>query len=185
MSQKEGSLLDYLVASFIGLAFAMVVAAPAASAEGQWGEYIGILFVAGVFGFIPGGILACYINAKFHKMPENNRQMAGLGIGLFTAVVFAIINLSIAIVFAVGDTAGAAGIFIAWILSTVFAFIFLSLGGYVWAILEVKQLKFPEFFNLAKESNLPPPPPPVTQQVSEFERPQFLSKQRTPEHAEH
>jgi len=160
MSQKEGNLLDNLVASFIGLAFAMVVSSQAAGEVGNWGPYIGILFVSGVFGFIPGGIIASYVNSKFHKI-DDNKSMVGLGIGLFTAVVYAIINLWITIVFAISNTGAAGAIFIGWILSVLFAFIFTPIGGYLWGILEEKQLKMPEFFNLSKGSAIPPPPPPV------------------------
>lgn len=162
MSQKEGNLVDNLVASFIGLAFAMVVSSQAAAEVGRWGPYIGILFVSGIFGFIPGGIIACYLNSKFHKIIGNNKSMVGLGIGLFTAVVYAIVNLWITIVFAIANTGAAGAIFIAWILSVLFAFIFTPIGGYLWGILEEKQLKMPEFFNLSKGSTVPPPPPPVT-----------------------
>ena len=176
MSLKEGKLLDYLVASFIGLAFAMVVASPAGGEAGHWGPYIGILFVAGIFGFIPGGIVASYINSKFHKMADN-KPMAGLGAGVFTAVVYAIINLMTTTIFAIADTTAAAAVFIAWILSTIFAFIFISAGGYIWGILEEKQLQMPEFFNFSKGSNFPPPPPPVTQQCLTCEKPLVLTKQ--------
>ena len=163
MSQKEGYLLDNLVASFIGLAFAMAVSSPAAGEVGQWGPYIGILFVSGVFGFIPAGIIASYINSRFHKIGDN-KPMIGLGIGLFTTVVYAIINLWITIVSAIANTGAAGAIFIAWILSALFAFIFTPIGGYLWGILEEKQLRMPEFFNLSKGSTVLPPPPPVTQQ---------------------
>lgn len=94
MASREGYLHDYLVASLLGVGFGMVMAVPATiilattttiNIFGQligpnWGAYIGGLAIAGIFGFIPGGIIAGYINFRLHRMGDN-LETAGLSSG--------------------------------------------------------------------------------------------------------
>jgi hypothetical protein len=160
MGLREGYLHDYLVASFIGLAFGAVVAGTAALKIGDWGPYIGIMFVAGIFGFIPSGFVASYINFRFHQMGENT-EMAGLSAGFFAAFVYLIVDLVIALTFAIVNTAAAANYFIGWVISIVFGFIFIPIGGYLSGVFERRPFAMPGFFDLSHVSRAPPPPPPT------------------------
>ncbi len=161
MTLREGYLHDYVAASFIALAFGMAVSSPAVIKIGDWGPYIGILFVAGIFGFIPSGFAASYINFRLHQMGENT-EMAGLSAGFFTAFVYSIIDLVITLTFAIVYGSGAAGnFFIGWVLSITFGFIFLPIGGFLSGTLERRPFAMPGFFNLSKISRSPPPPPPT------------------------
>jgi len=184
LNDKEGFLHDYLVASFIGLAFGMAVSAPAAGAAGNWGPYIGIVVITGLFGFIPAGLIAGYINFRFHQMSGNNR-MAGLNAGIFTAVVYAIITLIISIVGAIANTPAAATIFIAWIISVVFAIIFMPVGGYISGMLEEKPYDMPGFFNIGKTQSMPPPPPTTIQNCPTCGRPMKFVQQYNRWYCEH
>jgi MFS family permease len=163
MTTREAYLHDYLVASFLGVAFGLVLAEPAAPAiaAANWGPAIGALVIAGIFGFIPGGLIAGYVNFRFHRMDENS-EMAGLSAGFFAALVFAIIDLMIALEEAITTTSLAANIFIGWILSAVFGFIFFMLGGYLSGMLEKGPFAMPGMFNLSRiqRGATPPPPPP-------------------------
>ena len=146
------------------MAFGLGVSAPAGFVIGNWGPYIGVLAVAGIFGFIPDGLIASYINFRFHQMGEN-MEMAGLGAGFFAAFVYMVIDLVITLSFAIINTAGAANYFIGWILTVVFAFIFYTIGGYLSGMLERKPFAMPSIFNLSRISRAPPPPPVATTQI--------------------
>jgi hypothetical protein len=164
MDSKEGYLHDYLIASFLGVAFGLVLAAPAglSIAAAKWGPAIGALVIAGIFGFIPGGLIAGYINFRFHRMGENV-EMAGLSAGFFAALVFAVIDLIIALEGAILATNVATNIFIGWVLTAVFGFIFFTLGGYLSGMLEKRPFAMPSMFNLSRIQRgaaAPPPPPP-------------------------
>lgn len=164
MTLREGYLHDYLVASFLGVAFGLGVSAPAGFVIGNWGPYIGVLVVAGIFGFIPGGLIASYINFRFHQMGEN-MEMAGLSAGFFAAFVYMVIDLVITLSSAIINAAGAADYFIGWILTVVFAFIFYTIGRYLSGMLERKPFAMPSIFNLSRISRAPPPPPVATTQI--------------------
>lgn len=161
MSLREGYLHDYLAAAFIGMSIGMIVSFPAAGpgAAGDWGRFIGALVVVGIFGFIPGGFVSSYINFRFHSM-EGNAEMSGLSAGFFTAFVYTVIGLFISIAYVImGSKADI--VFIAWILSVIFAFIFFSIGGYLSGMLERRPFAMPGIFNLSRISRAPPPPPPA------------------------
>jgi len=169
MSIREGYLHDYLAASFIGLAFGLAVQSPAGTALtgaifGNWGPYIATMLVVGVFGFIPGGFLAGYINFRFHQVGENI-EMVGLSAGFFTAIVYTIISLFGTIIAAIFTTAAAATFFIGWIISVLLAFVFFSLGGYISGYLERRPFAMPTIFNLSRVSRAPPPPPVAAAQM--------------------
>ena len=160
MASREGYLHDYLVASLIGIAFGMVVASPAGLVLGDWGRYIGAMVVAGLFGFVPGGLAAGYINFRFHRMGENS-EMSGLSAGFFTAIVYTIIDLIITLVYAIMG-ADAGRVFIGWVISVAFGFIFFTLGGYLSGMLERKPFAMPSIFDLSqmrRGAAVPPPPP--------------------------
>jgi len=164
MASKEGYLHDYLIASFLGVAFGLVLAAPTGPsiAIANWGPAIGGLAIAGIFGFIPGGLIAGYINFRFHQMDENV-EMAGLSAGFFAALVFAVIDLIIALEDAIMATQFATNYLIGWVLSAVFGFIFFTLGGYLSGMLEKRPFAMPSMFNLSRIQRgaaAPPPPPP-------------------------
>ncbi len=165
MASREGYLHDYLIASFLGVAFGLIMASPAgiSIAVGNWGPAIGALVIAGIFGFVPGGLIAGYINFRFHQMGEN-LEMSGLSAGFFAAFVFMVIDLIISLIGAIMNTAVAANIFIGWILSVVFAFIFFTLGGYLSGMLEKRPFAMPGIFNLSqiRRGAAAPPPPPGT-----------------------
>jgi hypothetical protein len=163
MSNREGYLHDYLAASFVGVILALLNTVLAGAAIGSWGIFVAVIIVLGLFLFIPAGFTASYLNFRFHKMGENV-GMAGLSAGLFTAVVYMVITLILAILGAIANTPAAANNFIAWILSVVFAFIFIPLGGYISGMFEQRPFAMPGIFNLAKVSRLPPPPPPTNVQ---------------------
>jgi hypothetical protein len=129
MALREGYLHDYLAASFIGISFGVIVASPAGLVLGDWGRYLGAIIVAGLFGFLPGGFLAGYINFRLHRMGDN-LEMGGLSAGFFTAFVYMVIDLIITLVYAIMG-ADAGKVFIAWVISVVFGFLFFSLGGYL------------------------------------------------------
>jgi hypothetical protein len=121
------------------------------------------MVVVGIFGFIPGGFIASYINFRFHQMGEN-MPMAGLSAGFFTAFVYTIIQLMTTVVLSIGSTASAGNYFIAWIIAVVFAFMFMPVGGYLSGTLETRPFAMPSFFNLSRISREPPPPPPTNVQ---------------------
>lgn len=158
MALREGYLHDYLAAAFVGIAIGMVFALPALSAKG-WGAYIGAMVVVGLFGFVPGGFLSGYINFRFHQMGDNF-EMSGLSAGFFTAFVYTILNLVMTLVSAImGNDPGT--VFIAWVISVLFGFIFFTLGGYLSGMLERRPFAMPSIFNLSqiRRSVATPPPP--------------------------
>jgi hypothetical protein len=164
MSLKEAFLHDYLAASFIGLALGIAVAwtvAPPGYYQPDWGKFIGYTFVVSIVGFIPCGFAASYVNFRFHRVSEN-KEMAGLSAGFFTALVYTIIDLVVTLMWTILFTVSADNFFIAWIISAVFGFIFMPIGGYVSGFLEKKPIMMPAFFDLSTlfAGGAPPPPPP-------------------------
>lgn len=168
MSMKEGYLHDYLAASFIGLAYGVSIW-QLVTQVGDWGKFVGALVIAGIFGFIPSGFVAGYINFRLHRMGEN-LEMAGLSAGFFSGIVFTIIGLFTTLVHvimnpwdAVLARSLAGDYLIGWIISVLFAFIFLSLGGYISGFLERRPFAMPAILDLshiARSAPTPPPPPP-------------------------
>ncbi len=158
MEKREGQLHDYLATSFAGLAFGIAVSAPATQAAGNWGPYVAIVIVAGIFGFIPSGFTVGYLNFRFHRTGENVR-MVGFYAGLFAALVYTIVTLVGTVVLAIAVTQLASIYFIAWIILVVFAFVFMPIGGYLSGMLEEKPMAAPGFLT---PGNVPPPPPPTS-----------------------
>jgi hypothetical protein len=160
MALREGFLHDYLVPSFLGFLFGVLALSIAAGSK-DLVRFTGVLIVMDIFYVIPGGIVAAYLNFRFHKVGEKV-EMAGLSCGLFTAVVYTIITLFQTIVSAALDTANAGGVFVGWIISVIFAFIFYMLGGYFAGFLERKPFAMPAIFDMSRISSVPPPPPIAT-----------------------
>lgn len=179
MSVREGYLHDYLVASFIGIAYAAVVAQPAGESLGNWGPYIAILLVAGIFGFIPGGLIAAYLNSKFHRIGEKS-EMEGLSAGFFTAIVYTIITFFMTLigVILVSNVPNVPGIlFVGWVIHVIIAFTFFSVGGYIFGILEKRPFAMPTIFNLSGISRAPPPPPTGVQMCPTCGQPMTFMQQ--------
>jgi hypothetical protein len=180
MASREGFLHDYLVASLLGVGFGAVMAVPSSLIFAQpqynvfgaligpnWGAYIGGLVIAGIFGFIPGGLIAGYINFRLHRMGDN-LEMAGASSGFFTAFVFMILQLVSSLTFTIMYTGAAGTIFVGWALTTVFGFIFFTIGGYFSGMLENRPFAMPSIFDLSKMQRgaaAPPPPPAPTAQT--------------------
>ncbi len=160
MTLKEGYLHDYMVPSFLGFVFGVLSLGTATRGAGDLARFTGILIVADIFYVIPGGMVAAYLNFKFHKVSER-LDMAGLSSGLFTATVYTIITLFPTIIFAALNPAAAGGIFVRWIISVIFAFIFYMLGGYFAGYLEHRPFAMPTIFDMSRISSPPPPPPPA------------------------
>jgi hypothetical protein len=161
MTLRQGYLHDYLTASFIAVAFGMLVASPAgsAAAAGDWGKFIGAIIVAGLFGFVPGGLIAGYVSFRFHQMGDNS-ELSGLSAGFFAALVYTVIDLVITLVYVIMG-ADPAKTFIAWIITVVFVFLFYCLGGYLSGMMEKRPFVMPGIFDLSHISRAPLPPPPT------------------------
>jgi hypothetical protein len=168
MASREGHLHDYLVASLLGVGFGAVMMVPAqlALAGPNWGAYSGGLLIAGIFGFIPGGLIAGYVNFRMHRMGDDV-ETAGLSSGFFTAFLFMILQFFTSLAYAILYTGSAGAIFVGWVLSTVFGFIFFTLGGYFSGMLESRPLAMPGIFDLSqmRRKVIPPPPPAPTAQT--------------------
>jgi hypothetical protein len=159
MGLKEAYLHDYLAVSLIGVVFGLIGLQSAVGlAAGGWGPYIAGLLLYGLFLVAPGGFVASYLHMKLHGSGEN-LEMQGLSIGFFTGVVYTIITVFMTIAAAIANTANAGNLFIGWILSVLFAFIFFMLGGYASGVLERRPFAMPSFFNLSQIRRQPPPPP--------------------------
>jgi hypothetical protein len=159
MASKEGFLLDYLVAGLIGFLFGeFALGSATGGAGGDMIKFVGILFVADVFFTIPGGMVASYLNFRFHAVSEK-LEMEGLSAGFFTAFVYTIITLFQTIISAVLTPNTAGGAFLGWLISVLFAFVFFMIGGYFGGMLEKRPFAMPGIFNLSHISRAPPPPP--------------------------
>jgi hypothetical protein len=92
-----------------------------------------------------------------------NLEMSGLSAGFFTALVYAIVDLIITLVYAIMG-ANAGNVFIGWVISVVFGFLFFTLGGYLSGMLEKRPFAMPSIFNLSniRRGAAAPPPPPGT-----------------------
>jgi hypothetical protein len=165
MSLREGYLHDYLVASFIAFLFGFnSLAVASGGAGGDMAKFVGIIIVVDIFFVIPGGIVAAYLNFRFHVVGEK-LEMEGLSAGFFTAIVYTIITLFEVIVSAVLNQAAAGNLFTGWIISVVFAFIFYMIGGWLGGFFERKPFGMPSIFNISRISRAPPPPPPSATQM--------------------
>lgn len=165
MNVKEGYLHDYLAASFIGIVFGLIGWQFAAGLGAWgWGAYIAGIVLAGLFVFTPGGFVVGYLNFRFHRVSEK-LEMEGLSAGFFTAIVYTIVTLFLTLASAIAQSFIAGNIFIAWIISVIFAFIFFLLGGYISGYLERRPFAMPSIFNLSGLSRVPPPPPTTAAQM--------------------
>jgi len=160
LSLREGYLHDSLAASLIGTLFGLIALGQATAGEaGDMVRFTGLFIVYSLFFVVPGGFVAAYLNFRFHRTGEN-LEMEGLNAGFFTAIVYTIITLFTTLISAVLDQAAAGTIFLGWIISVLFVFIFATLGGYVCGYLELRPYGMPAIFNMPRISRAPPPPPP-------------------------
>jgi hypothetical protein len=158
MEPKETYFHDYLAIAFVGVLFGYVALGGAAGA-GDWGRFIGALIVADLFITLPGGFVVGYLLLRLSRASPRP-EMSGLSMGFFTGFVYLVITLFLTIVQAILNTANAGNIFVAWIISVVFAFLFYMLGGFLAGSLERRPYAMPSIFDLSKISTAPPPPPP-------------------------
>lgn len=161
MGLREGYLHDSLAASLIGTIFCLFAAGDAGGgANGDLVKFTGLMIVYSLFFVIPGGFVAAYLNFRLHRTGEN-LEMEGLNAGFFTAIVYTIITLFTTLISAVLNQGSAGTIFLGWIISVLFVFIFATLGGYLCGYLERRPYGMPTIFNIPRMSRAPPPPPPM------------------------
>jgi hypothetical protein len=160
MGLREGYLHDSLAASLVGTLFALIAAGQAGIAGGDMVKFTGLFVVYSLFFVIPGGFVAAYLNFRFHRTGEN-LEMEGLNAGFFTAIVYTIITLFTTLISAVLNQGAAGTIFLGWIISVLFVFVFATLGGYFCGYFERRPYGMPAIFNMPRMSRAPPPPPPM------------------------
>jgi hypothetical protein len=164
--KEEGYLHDYIAAGLIG--FAVGIAAAGAvifemilfAAGSQWGQVIGLGVVAGIFGYLPGGFVAGYLNYRIHKTDGGVREGLVAGIMAFLAHFFITLFMFVAIAACNGAAAGT--IMAGWALSFVWGLIFYPTGGYLSGMVEGRPIAMPPVlkFQFIMPAAPPPPPPP-------------------------
>jgi len=161
--KEEGYLHDYIAAGLlgfgIGTAIGGAVGLGALFIGIDWGRVAAERFVLGLFGYLPGGFIAGYINFRLHKAGDG--RMEGLTAGIIALATHFFITLFTTIfVTAIysGDLGTAMG---GWALSFVFALIFYPMGGYLSALAEEKTIPLPSFLRFQFRPAALPPPPPV------------------------
>jgi len=168
MSIKEkGYLHDYIAAGLIGFGIGTAIAGlggfePLISyipwAGIDWGRTVAQNFVSGLFGYLPGGFIAGYVNFRLHKAETARMEGFTAGVMAFLAHLFITLFTTIfrtAIVS--GDFGAAMG---GWAISLVFALIFYPIGGYFASLAEEKTIPLPPFLRFQFRPAGPPPPPP-------------------------
>ena len=95
--KEEGYLHDYIAVGLIGAFLGMVVASLWYLSNtvhvyfAEWGIVLTYVFVSGVFGFVPGGYVAGYLNYRIHQ--TEGGAMEGLSAGFMAAIAHTIITL--------------------------------------------------------------------------------------------
>lgn len=159
--KEEGYLQDYIAAGLIGFAVGMSIVGALAynilfyATYSKWGEVIALGVVSGIFGFLPGGFVAGYLNFRIHK--TERKEMEGLAAGVVTFIVHFFITLFVFVTLAALAGAGAGTVMTAWALIFVWGIIFYPIGGYLSGMLENRPIQMPTFL---KFQGAPPPPPP-------------------------
>jgi len=169
--KEEGYLQDYLVAGLLGFAVGMAVggaalsmifsinlAAMVAGGGARWGETVALLFVAAIFGYLPGGFVAGYLNYRIHK--TEGRPSEGLGAGFFAFLVHFVITLFVFITVAAMSGGGAGTVMGIWAISFAFAAFFYPIGGYLSGMIETRAIAMPGILKLEFAPAAPPIPPP-------------------------
>jgi hypothetical protein len=162
--KEEGYLHDYIAAGLLGFAVGIAIAGVLISTIvtyavfSKWGEAIALSFVSGLFGYLPGGFVAGYLNCRIHK--TEGRPMEGFAAGVMALLAHFFITLFVFVALAAvsGDTAGS--VMTGWALSFVFGLIFYPIGGYVSGMLESRAIPMPAILKFEGIAGAPPPPPP-------------------------
>jgi len=175
--KEEGYLQDYIAAGLIGFAVGTSVAVMlwqhvyttlmaigwgiGITVTPNWGVVVALGIVAGIFGFLPGGFVAGYLNFRIHKTQGN--VMEGLSAGVMASIINFFITLFVAVAMAATYSTGAGEIMAGWGLSFVlWGFIFYPIGGYLSGMLENRPIAMPAMlkFQFIVPAAPPPPPPP-------------------------
>jgi hypothetical protein len=164
--KEEGYLHDYIAAGLIGFAVGIAAGGSAIyfmilfAAASAWGQVIGLGFVIGIFGYLPGGFVAGYLNYRIHK--TDGRPMEGFSAGVMALLAHFFITLFIFVAIAATQSGAAGAVMTGWALAFVFGIIFYPMGGYIAGMLESRQIPMPPFlkFQGMMGPSAPPPPPP-------------------------
>ncbi|MGB9740346.1 MAG: hypothetical protein ACP5IM_03000 [Candidatus Bathyarchaeia archaeon] len=163
--KEEGYLHDYIAAGLIGFAVGIAITSVLIyhmvgfAAASWWGHVIGFSFVSGIFGYLPGGFVAGYLNYRMHK--TEGKLMEGLAAGIMTLIVHLFITLFIFVALAAVSGSAAVSVMAVWALSIVFGIIFYPIGGYIAGILEGEAIPMPAILKFEHVlAPVPPPPPP-------------------------
>jgi hypothetical protein len=167
--KEEGYLHDYIAAGLLGFAVGIAIAGVLISriylltivtfpAGPNWGDVVALSFVSGVFGYLPGGFVAGYLNYRIHK--TEGRPMEGFAAGVMALLAHFFITLFVFIALAAvsGDAGGS--VMTAWALSFAFGLIFYPIGGYISGMLESQAIPMPAILKFQGMAAAPPPPPP-------------------------
>ncbi len=173
--KEEGHLHDIIAAGVIGFGIGTAIAASGVLGGLEsilslgsyfgvdWGRAAAQNVVSGIFGFIPGGFIAGYLNFRLHK---TQGKMEALGAGLVAAIAHFLITLFTTIfrtaILGNTDWGTVMGL---WALSFVFALIFYPIGGFLSGMLEEKTFPIPSLLKLQFGAAAPPPPAPPGAQV--------------------
>jgi len=171
MSTKEEALLkDFIALGVIGFAIGTAIAAstPLGDLQGllfrDLGRTAAMNVLAGIFAYIPAGVIAGYLHYRMHKVTN---KMEGLTVGIMASLTYLIVTLFMTIgALAIYGGDWGSG-FQTWGISLVFALIFYPLGGFLASIFE--GLKMPMIgalkFQRAPSAPAPPPPPGMAAQT--------------------
>jgi hypothetical protein len=172
--KEEGYLHDYIAAGLIGFAVGMSVTVMlwqhvfttlmaigwglGITVTPNWGVVIPLGMVAGIFGFLPGGFVAGYLNFRIHRTEGTATE--GLTAGIVASIVNFFITLFLAVAMAATYSAGAEAIMAGWGVSYVlWGFVFYPLGGYLAGMFEARPIPMPAIMKFQMAPSAPPPPP--------------------------
>ncbi len=165
--KEEGYLHDYIAAGLLGFTVGAAIAGVLMfyivqfAAVSAWGHVIAMSFVAGIFGYLPGGFVAGYLNYRIHK--TEGRPMEGLAAGVMALLCHFFLTLFVFVTLAAVSGPAAGVVMTGWALSFVFGLIFYPLGGYLSGMIENRAIPMPTFLRF--QGAPPPPPPPPGAQV--------------------
>jgi hypothetical protein len=164
--KEEGYLHDYVAVGLIGAFLGMIIGSlwyQSMTAEvyyAEWGRLMAYLFVSGVFGNLPAGFVAGYLNYRIHKTEGD--AMEGFSAGFMAAIAHAILTLFVfATVAMMGDSRYAGSVMTAWVFVFVFGMIFFPIGGFFSGMVESRPMMMPPIlkFKFVAAAGAPPPPP--------------------------
>jgi MFS family permease len=168
--KEEGYLHDYIAAGLLGFAVGIGIASSLIStiigfaAASAWGQVVALSFVSGIFGYLPGGFIAGYVNYRIHK--TEGKPMEGVAAGIMALIVHFFITLFVFVTLAAAYGPAAGVVMTGWALSFVFGIIFYPIGGYISGMLESKAIPMPAVLKFERVfAPAPPPPPPPGAEV--------------------